>query len=287
MEFLRVTGENLDREHICCALTGADAAGKKAWLADRFADGLVFCKGDARGKCFVEYLPGEKAWAPVEAEGLLWINCLWVSGQLAGQGNAGQLLERCEQDALDQGRGGLAILSADKKRPYLADPRFLTHMGFTEADRAGYFRLYWRPLDGAARPPRFRDCARAQRTDCEGLILYYTCQCPFAAKYAPLAERLAAARGVPLRALRLETMEQAQAAPSPFTAYAPLAERLCHPRDYVGEKAGQAPDGAGKGGLTWWNPDADCCAVSAPTARARAAPGAYRSRSPSGARAAR
>lgn len=219
MEFLHVTGENLDREHICCALTGADAAGKKAWLADRFADGLVFCKGDARGKCFVEYLPGEKAWAPVEAEGLLWINCLWVSGQLAGQGNAGQLLERCERDALDQGRGGLAILSADKKRPYLADPRFLTHMGFTEADRAGYFRLYWRPLDGAARPPRFRDCARAQRTDCEGLILYYTCQCPFAAKYAPLAERLAAARGVPLRALRLETMEQARAAPSPFTAY--------------------------------------------------------------------
>ena len=116
MEFLRVTGENLDREHICCALTGADAAGKKAWLADRFADGLVFCKGDARGKCFVEYLPGEKAWAPVEAEGLLWINCLWVSGQLAGQGNAGQLRERCEQDALDQGRGGLTILSADKKR---------------------------------------------------------------------------------------------------------------------------------------------------------------------------
>ena len=251
MEFLRVTGENLDREHICCALTGADAAGKKAWLADRFADGLVFCKGDARGKCFVEYLPGEKAWAPVEAEGLLWINCLWVSGQLAGQGNAGQLLERCEQDALDQGRGGLTILSADKKRPYLADPRFLTHMGFTEADRAGYFRLYWRPLDGAARPPRFRDCARSQRTDCEGLILYYTCQCPFAAKYAP------------------------------------LAGRLCHPRDYVGEKAGQAPGGAGKGGLTWWNPDADCCAVSAPTVRARAAPGAYRSRSPSGARAAR
>ncbi len=45
-------------------------------------------------------------------------------------------------------------------------------------------------LDGAARPPRFRDCARAQRTDCEGFILYYTCQCPFAAKYAPLAGRL-------------------------------------------------------------------------------------------------
>lgn len=45
-------------------------------------------------------------------------------------------------------------------------------------------------LTGAAQPPRFRDCARAQRTDCEGFILYYTYQCPFAAKYAPLAGRL-------------------------------------------------------------------------------------------------
>ena len=113
----------------------------------------------------------------------------------------------------------MAILASDKKRGFLADPRFLEHKGFTVADQAGYFRLYWKPIDEMVQPPRFLDCAKSLRTDREGLVLYYTHQCPFTAKYAPVAQAAAERHGVPFQAVRLESGEQARENPSPFTAY--------------------------------------------------------------------
>lgn len=67
MNIIDVTKENLQQEHICCAISNnkdCQVASKKQWLSERFEDGLVFKKGDVRGKCFIEYLPAEKAWAP-------------------------------------------------------------------------------------------------------------------------------------------------------------------------------------------------------------------------------
>ena len=60
MEYIRVTKENLEKEHICCAISDnkdIQVSSKKAWLADRFDEGLVFLKSVERGKCFIEYIP--------------------------------------------------------------------------------------------------------------------------------------------------------------------------------------------------------------------------------------
>ena len=56
MEYIRVTKDNLEKEHICCAISknsDVQVLSKKAWLADRFDEGLVFLKAAARGKCFI------------------------------------------------------------------------------------------------------------------------------------------------------------------------------------------------------------------------------------------
>ena len=89
MELISVTKDNLEQEHICCAISNnkdCQVLSKKNWLNEQFEDGLVFLKGNVRGKCFIEYMPAEKAWAPDEADGYMYINCLWVSGQFKGQG---------------------------------------------------------------------------------------------------------------------------------------------------------------------------------------------------------
>ena len=89
MEYIRVTKENLEKEHICCAISNnkdIQVSSKKAWLADRFDEGLVFLKSVERGKCFIEYIPAECAWNPIEAPGYMYINCLWVSGSFKGHG---------------------------------------------------------------------------------------------------------------------------------------------------------------------------------------------------------
>lgn len=223
MEIITLTEENLDKEHICCAISNnndCQVAAKKAWLRERLKDGLMFLKGDVRGKCFIEYIPAEKAWAPVEAPGYMYIDCLWVSGQFKGQGNSTLLMNKCIEDSKAKGKKGLVILSAKKKMPFLSDPKFLQYKGFLQADTAEpYYVLYYLPFAQDAEAPRFRPQVKAPHIDKPGYVLYYAHQCPYTAKYAPLIQQIAHARGVPFEIIRLETAQEAQAAPAPFTSY--------------------------------------------------------------------
>ena len=224
MEYVRVTNENLEREHICCAISNnrdVQVASKKAWLTDRFDEGLVFLKSVERGKCFIEYLPAENAWNPIDADGYLYIDCLWVSGSFKGHGYSNDLLDACVRDGQEKGKQGLCIRSSAKKKPFLADPKYLRHKGFEVADEADNgVQLWYLPFSPEAQPPRFMDYAKHPHIDEPGSVLYYTHQCPFNAKYVPIVEATAKEHGVPFRAIRLDSREAAQNAPTPVTTYA-------------------------------------------------------------------
>jgi len=223
MNIITVAKENLEQEHICCAISNnkdCQVSAKKAWLTDRFADGLVFKKGDVRGKCFIEYIPAEMAWRPIEADGYMYLDCLWVSGQFKGQGYSNLLLEECIEDSKEKGKNGLVILSSKKKMPYLADPKFLLYKGFAVADTAEpYYELMYLPFCENTSKPRFKESVKTPKIDKQGFVLYYAHQCPFTAKYVPLIETVAKAKGVEFTAIRFDTTEQAQNAPAPFTSY--------------------------------------------------------------------
>ena len=63
MEYIQVTRENIESEHICCAISNnkdVQVSSKKAWMEKCFDDGLTFIKSAERGKCFIEYIPAEK-----------------------------------------------------------------------------------------------------------------------------------------------------------------------------------------------------------------------------------
>lgn len=139
MEYIRVTKENIEKEHICCAISSnkdIQVISKKNWLKERFDDGLVFLKSIERGKCFIEYIPAENAWNPIIAEGYMYIDCLWVAGSFKGNGYSTDLLNACIEDSKAKGKKGICILSAAKKKPFLADPKFLKYKGFTVCDEA-------------------------------------------------------------------------------------------------------------------------------------------------------
>ncbi len=224
MEYIRVTKDNIEEEHICCAISNnrdVQVASKKAWLRERFEEGLVFLKSVERGKCFIEYIPAENAWNPIEAEGYMYIDCLWVSGSLKGHGYSGDLLDACIEDSKAKDRKGLCILSSAKKKPFLADPKFLKHKGFEVCDEADNgIQLWVLKFNGSTEKPKFRECARHPRVDGQGYVLYYTNQCPFNAKYVPIVEQTARDHGVPFKAIRLESKTEAQNAPTPVTTYA-------------------------------------------------------------------
>lgn len=225
MDIIELTPDNLAKEHICCVI--ADKKGencvssKKAWMSARFADGLVFKRLDARGKVFIEYIPAEKAWYPIHAEGYMHINCFWVSGQFKGQGFGKRLLEECIADAKAKGKHGFTTLASGKKLPFLSDGAYLKKKGFLVADRATpYFELLYLPFDAHAPLPSFREQAISGQTEnSQGFVLYYTQQCPYTDKYAPIIQELALEKGFPCRLVKLDSAEEAQLCPSPFTTY--------------------------------------------------------------------
>lgn len=223
MEIITVTKDNLENEHICCAISknkDCQVVAKKSWLAERFDDGIVFKKGDVRGKCFIEYIPAEKAWSPIKADGYMYIDCFWVSGQFKGHGNSNILLEECIRDSKEKGRQGLVVLSSKKKMPFLSDGKYLRYKGFQLADTAEpFYELLYLPFNNSADKPCFNESVKSPKIGETGFVLYYAYQCPFTAKYVPLIETIAKGKGVPFKAVRFETTEQAQNAHAPFTSY--------------------------------------------------------------------
>ena len=223
MELIKITHENLEQEHICCAISNnkdVQVMTKKAWIQERLDEGLVFLKGNVRGKCFIEYIPAEYAWVPIEADGYMYIDCLWVSGQFKGQGYSTLLLEECIRDSKANGKKGLVILSSQKKRGFLSDPKYMKYKGFERADAAApYFELLYLPFAQNADQPCFKKVVKTQNSLPEGFVLYYTDQCPFTAKYVPLLEKMAQERQAKLQTVHIRTKEDAQNAPSPFTTF--------------------------------------------------------------------
>ena len=223
MELITLTHGNLEQEHICCAIANnkdLQVRSKKDWLKDRLDEGLVFLKCDVRGKCFIEYLPAEFAWAPVDAADYMYIDCLWVSGQLKGHGYSNLLLNSCIEDSRAKGKKGLVMLSAKKKMGFLSDPAFLKYKGFQTADTAApCFELMYLPFDEHAKKPRFRNTVHDHDAMPHGFALYYTNQCPFTAKYVPVLERVAQDYGIDLTVTHIQSGEDARNAPCPFTTF--------------------------------------------------------------------
>lgn len=254
MEYIRVTEENIDKEHICCAISNnkdIQVLSKKNWMMQCFADGLVFLKSTERGKCFIEYIPAEHAWVPILAENYMYIDCFWVSGSLKGHGYANDLLHACIKDSKEKGKSGLCVLSSAKKKPFLSDPKYLLYKGFQVADvsDAG-INLMYLPFDKQAAIPQFTEAAKHPHMKEKGFVLYYTNQCPFNGKYVPILTQAAATHAIPFQAIPIETKEQAQAAPTPCTSYAMfyngefLTNEQCNEKKFlkmVQEKTGGTP----------------------------------------------
>lgn len=221
MEYIRITEENIDKEHICCAMSNKQSDTKKQWLKARFQEGLVFYRSVERGKCFIEYIPAENAWVPINADGYIYINCLWIAGSMKGHGYSNDLLDECIRDAKGQGKKGLCILSSLKKKEFLSDPKYLSHKGFLVADEAANgITLMYLPFSDHAEVPSFRPCAKAASIAESGFVVYYTDQCPFTYYWVPRVEETAKAHGIPFKSIHVTDKETAQNVPAPVTNYA-------------------------------------------------------------------
>jgi GNAT superfamily N-acetyltransferase len=192
---------------------------KVEWLQERFAEGLRFLLfRDGKGKplAFLEYVPGEYAWRPVDAKGWLFVHCLWVysAGQKVG-GLGSRLIQACVEEARQVGVRGVAAMVSEG--PWMAGRQVFLNNGFEPIAQADRFELVIHRLEeGPA--PRFRDIT-ANLARYKGLHIVYGAQCPMLPKSVSDLSEMAAEHGLELNVTVLDSPEEAQHAPSYYGVF--------------------------------------------------------------------
>lgn len=119
-EFINLTPENLESEHLCCIIRskkpheGIEA--KRQWLSERLNEGHVFRKLNAKATVFIEYAPLETAWVPIAGDNYYYLYCLWVSGSEKGKEYGKTLMDYCLSDAKKNGKSGICMLGSKKQK---------------------------------------------------------------------------------------------------------------------------------------------------------------------------
>ena len=222
MEFVDLTTENLDTEHICCIIRKKPHPGveaKRQWLRQRLAEGHVFRKLRGNGCAFMEYAPLERAWVPIVGENYLYLYCLWVTGEPKGQGVGRALMESCIADAKGKGKSGICMLGAAKQKAWLSDQSFAKKYGFKTVDTTpGGYELLVLSFDGSV--PRFTARAKRETIDSPILTIYYDHQCPFIPDRIAKLQDYCEKAGIPAEFVFVDSLERAKSLPCPFNNWA-------------------------------------------------------------------
>jgi GNAT superfamily N-acetyltransferase len=186
---------------------------KLEWMHQRIKEGMRYTLLQVNGynAAMIETVPAEFAWRGVEAPGYWFIHCFWVVGRNRKHGYGRRLLEACLEDA--RGSRGVAVMVS--KTHWLPTPKIFLKNGFELADHADpSFDLLVRRFDPQAPLPRFKKTASPP----PGLTLYHSDQCPYFQNLASIVEQVGEQLKLPVKLLKLDSPQAAQASPCPYGA---------------------------------------------------------------------
>ena len=222
-EYINLSIDNIDNEHICCAIgdpkhqLGVDK--KKEWIKNKLKDGHVFRKLNARGKIFIEYEPIETAWVPISGKNYEYIYCLWVAGSFKGKGIGKELLEYCINDAKNKNKSGICTLVSTKKKPFIGDKKFFEHFGFKVIDTVNDYELMALQFDNNE-TPKFNDNARKMTINNNDFTIYYSNECPYVEYEIEELSNYAKENNININFIKIDTLEKAKNAPCIFNNWA-------------------------------------------------------------------
>lgn len=222
-EYINLNLENIDNEHICCAIgdpkhqIGVDK--KKEWIKSKLNDGHVFRKLNARGKIFIEYEPIETAWVPINGKNFMYIYCLWVAGSFKGKGVGKELLEYAIDDAKRKGMSGICTITSKKKKPFIGDKKFFEHFNFKVIDTIDDYELLALQFDNNELP-KFSDSARKMEIDNNEFTIYYSNECPYVEYEINELSDYAKKNNIKINFIKIDSLELAKNAPCIFNNWA-------------------------------------------------------------------
>ena len=218
-DFINLTPENLMNGHLCCIIRsqkphpGVEA--KRQWLAERLKEGHVFRKLNAKATVFIEYAPLETAWTPIIGDNFMYIYCLWVSGNLKGNGYGRALMEYCLSDARKKGKSGVCMLGAKKQKAWLSDQSFAKKFGFEAVDTTNNgYELLALSFDGTK--TKFAQNVKKQEIENKELTIYYDMQCPYVYQNIEMIKQYCEMNDIPMSLIQVDTLQKAKELPCVF-----------------------------------------------------------------------
>ena len=192
---------------------------KTEWLKKRFAEGLRFAilhAADEGAVGFIEYIPGEYTWRPIDAPGYLTIHCIMIHKKKYKEAGYGSLLlEQCLQDAKKTKTRGVAVVTS--KGTWMAGSGLFVKHGFECVDSAPpSFELLVKKMKKGPLPTFRRGGEERARRYGPGLVIIRSDQCPCIANFTSEILDTAEALGLNARVKELKTCQQARNAPSPY-----------------------------------------------------------------------
>ena len=222
-EYINLTTDNIDNEHLCCIIRskkkhpGVEA--KRKWLSERLKEGHIFRKLNAKETVFIEYAPLEKAWVPIVGDNYYYIYCLWVSGNYKGKGCGKELIEYCISDAKRNGKSGICMLGAAKQKAWLTDQAFAKKYNFEAVDTTGNgYELLALSFDGIK--PKFAENVKKEEIENKELTIYYDMQCPYIYQAIEKIQNYCETNNIPLHLIQVNTLKQAKELPCVFNNWA-------------------------------------------------------------------
>jgi GNAT superfamily N-acetyltransferase len=175
----------------------------------------------------VEYIPGKYAHRPVDAEGYLFIHCLFVGfrKEYKGKGYATALIEECLKEAKEGGYLGVATVT--RKGSFMADDPIFVRAGFEIKDSAKPdFHLMAFKFKPDNPDPKFKkDVLNETERYGPGLVILRSPQCPYSEKNVrKIMETAKDDYQLDVTLVELEGYEAAASAPNPFGTFCILLD---------------------------------------------------------------
>ncbi len=241
MGIMDINQHNVAKTGFFCKMSQKKAPGyqrKLRWLQARFAEGLKMKMLDfsQEGRGFIEYIPGEYAWRPVEAGGYMFVHCLWVTGTSKNKGNGSLLLEECISDARRMGMHGVATVTSAGS--WMAGKQLFNKHGFETVDHMPpTFELLVKPFDSASLPTFSKGQEDRIKRCGSGLTVFRTDQCPYLDDAVEVAMETARERGLDCRVVELNTVQDVrEMAPTPYGVFSLVLNSKLLSYHYIGKK---------------------------------------------------
>ncbi len=225
LKLIDVTPDNIMEHGLFCIknVKSPEFAKKKDWFIDNYKNGLlikILYNENDKQTGYIEYIPADFAWRPVDATGFMLIQCMFIYAKKdKNKGYGAFMVKACEEDAKKQNMKGICTMTSDGT--FIANKQLFIKNGYSQVDKLERYELMVKKFDPNSEDPQLIDWTK-DREEYQGWHLIYADQCPWHHKSVEALQEVATEHDIALNITKLHSSQKAKNAPSGFGVFSLL-----------------------------------------------------------------